>query len=464
MQRRRMINSEIKAAMVELRRLGAREDMDVVPEAEEAATFGLPKEVLRVFDEIESEKKKRGQVFDKAEAIAAFSRFGADVQKQVIVSTPYEYLRRIDLSRHAYVSGVINEGGRADINLGILDELFSRLRGERNYTLHLLGFGKTPAYVHPKWVLRYGDKYSDSGDEIYRAGQPRPDISIHVGESSAGVKTLYGMKFTPSNFVLYGEPVTLSGLGVTLSDFQEAGEDVIEIFLNASINATEKLIQLPKNLAAVLPAFTSPDGERQTKLDLFKTAAAANDPSTQKRCGRKAQLNSRFFALADGANVDVYNPGDWNGIGTNVLIQALGGLLRIRSGDNILREFLEFCSKHRITIVEAALHGEVEIEGKKVSYGGDPDLTWGGSIVYPWMSRESAKYATGGKNHLGLGYKLLMHAMEPGEEAYNVQARRVLGLTQTRESVLEGDVGDKCRAIAEYTFGRIFRAGYAVQV
>lgn len=379
--------------------------------------------------------------------------------------------RSVNLPTNLWVDGVINPGSRADVNLAILTTLFDNLKIYPEYRLHLLGQSKTRQHVNPKWVKKYGDAFQARGGEIYKAHQQRTDITIHVNNTEGRI-VLYGMKFTLSNFVLYSKPVHLQDdLNMTFPKTNDYMRNrVIDILLTASINTTEKLIQLPKNLAAVMPHFSKAEGDSDTidaNLDLLRKAAIEQVPKEQKRFGQLAQVNGNYFVMANGATIDIHNVTDWSQIGTNILIQAFGAMLRLLTGDTMLSELLETCLKYHITVIEAAVHGDADD-----TYGASPDLTWGGCCIYPWMSPDCNSFEWGldntghkisGLNHLGLGYKLLMQAMEHSNSQMNINARRALGLPEEyqREPLFpSGNFQDKCRLVGQHVFGQMLLRGF----
>jgi hypothetical protein len=131
-------------------------------------------------------------------------------------------------------------------------------------------------------------------------------------------------------------------------------------------------------------------------------------------------------------------------------------MLRLLTGDSALFCFLDFCRTHEITVQEAAVHGEIEQGSSKISFGGDPDIVWGGSLTYPWMSRFTP-YMVEGKNHLGLGYKLVILAMTEGVKSESVAARRALGFPDDILPMSDGgcDLREMCKYTGTLIFNRI---------
>jgi hypothetical protein len=278
---------------------------------------------------------------------------------------------------------------------------------------------------------RYEQLTFPPGFAIYKGGQKRVDITVHIDH--VGRTQLYGMKFTPSNFVQYTANVNMeTDLGLSFPSLK-----------GAVINSTEKLIQLPKNIASTNPKYGDDTYMDDNKARLT-LALAELDPKTQKRLGREAKLSGTgaeaYFKMANGKELDIFH-NHWDGVGTNVLIQAFGAMLRLFRGDSALLHLLQYCNHNKITIVEAAVHDEIEIDKKKISYGAFPDLTWGDSWTYPWMS-PSTPFMRGGKNHFGLGYKLVMLAMDACTEENNVKARIALGFPSGTQVVLRDGTPD----------------------
>ena len=441
--------------------------------------FNFPKEVIEAFGDL--------KLSDVDGIIEDYVRFNQEKVVQVANAVNYADLLCDDIATvkpHLWLDGVINKGSRADINLSVLGNVLDKLKGHTNYNLHLLGHGITRDYVHPAWFVKYGNRFAITGGTIYKPRQPRTEITIHVDEQ--GNKILYGMMFTPSNFIQYNSPIYLGkDLGMNIDCILPEGhacdttamKTVADALLTAQINTTEKLIQLPKNLAAVMPKFGDP-ADMEAKYDLMRRAASELVPKQQKALGRQAALNRSYFDMANGERLDVHDAGllDWDKAGTNVLIQAFGAMLRVYKGDTVLRDFLRFCALHRITLIEAAVHCEIEAgpgEDDAISYGSEPDLVWGGCCVCPRMSPDCRAMEWGldragapaaGRNHLGLGHALLIRAMEEADEERNLAARRALGLTgpHVHEPLDQGDLRGKCRAVGERLFGRMFSAGYGL--
>ena len=266
------------------------------------------------------------------------------------------------------------------------------------------------------------------------------------------------MKFILSNFVGFGSDIQLArDLNV---DFAYDDDSLKRDVLNADFNNTEKLIQLSKNLASVTVKYNKDKETLEANKILLRTALKESVPKRQKANGRNALLNPTYFMMANGADIDVFDP-VWENVGTNLLIQALGAMLRIYTGDNDLKEFLQFCIDESIIPLEAAVHGEIDGPGgSKLSYGDMPDNVWGCSITYPWMSSwtHRARMPTF-KNHLGLGYRLIMDAMDKNPRSDI--ARTVLGLSleYRKERLFDGDrsaLKEKCRQVATNLMQRIF--------
>ena len=349
---------------------------------------------------------------------------------------------------HIWIDGLIFPGSSADINLVEFGKILNTIGHRRNFSVHLLGHGTTPDYVHPKWIAKYGHNLP-TNFLVYRGGEKRVDITLHFDER--GRKILYGMKFTPSNFIEYREIVHLGkDLGMVID-----GDD--KMIVNTQINATEKLIQLPKNIASTMVKYGDAEYLEDNKSNL-ELAISELNPKTQKKLGRAARLSrdgaGLYFEMANGGKIDVFTP-DWHDVGTNVLIQAFGAMLRLFRGDSALLLFLQFCDRYEITVLEAAVHVEVEEGSRKLSYGGDPDITWGGSLTYPWMSR-SSPYMTKGLNHLGLGYKLVMLAMTKSPDKKFADARKALGFPGG-EQLLLGDGSHDLKEMCRITGTRIFQ-------
>jgi hypothetical protein len=357
----------------------------------------------------------------------------------------------IEDETHIWIDGLIYPGSSADINLSEFEKVLSKIGARRNFSVHLLGHGTTPDFVHPKWIVKYGGNVP-ANFLAYRGGQRRVDITLHF--DAHGRKILYGMKFTPSNFIEYREIVHLGNdLGMRI-----AGDKML---FNTQINATEKLIQLPKNIASTMPKYGD-EQYSEDNMSNLEQAISELSPKIQKKLGRAARLSKDgaglYFQMANGSNIDVFNP-NWSGVGTNVLIQAFGAMLRLFRGDSALFLFLEFCKKHEITVLEAAVHSEIEQGKTKLSFGGDPDVTWGGSLTYPWMSR-SHPYMTKGLNHLGLGYKLVMLAMTNRADQTYIDARKALGFPNGAPILLEDgshNLKEMCRLAGTLVFERILQ-------
>ena len=264
------------------------------------------------------------------------------------------------------------------------------------------------------------------------------------------------MKFILSNFVGFGSDIQLArDLNV---DFAYDDDSLKRDVLNADFNNTEKLIQLSKNLASVTVKYNKDDSTLEENKRLLRTALPEIIPKNQKSNGRKALLKPTYFMMANGADIDVFDP-VWENVGTNLLIQALGAMLRIYTGDNDLKEFLQFCIDESVIPLEAAVHGEIDGPGgkPKLSYGDMPDNVWGCSITYPWMSSWTHRARMPAfKNHLGLGYRLIMDAMQ--ENPRSDVARTVLGLSPAyrKDRLFSGDLKEKCRQVATNLMQRIF--------
>jgi hypothetical protein len=332
--------------------------------------------------------------------------------------------------------------------------------------VHLLGHGITPKYAHPKWVKQYGELLPEDFS-IYKGGEKRVDVTLHV--DALGRRVLMGMKFTPSNFVQFESSVNLrDDLGM-----RGDGNGIKEILVGANINSTEKLIQLPKNIASCTKKYGDPDGMVENVLNLQKAVQEMN-PRVQKKLGNSARFTqpvysqyegkkvvvpgglSMYFEIANGQPTDLFEP-DWSRIGTNVLIQALGGMLRLWRGDEALKGLLQFCRDFDVTIMEAAVHCEIEdAEGNKISYGGAADVSWGGSLTYPWMSKT---YIGQGANFFGLGYKLLILALDAEKDGEEQRAARVaLGFPAAREVLFfegEPNLRVMCMIVADMIFERL---------
>jgi hypothetical protein len=183
-------------------------------------------------------------------------------------------------STHIWIDGLIYPGSSADINLNELNNLLSVIGSRTNFSVHLLGHGITPDYVHPKWVSRYGNRLP-AGFLVYKGGQKRVDVTLHFDGN--GRKVLYGMKFTPSNFIEYKQTVHLGrDLGIVIHENSE--------LQNTLINTTEKLIQLPKNIASTMEKYGHPDFLTENR-DILEQAIPELNPKTQKKFGRAARLS-----------------------------------------------------------------------------------------------------------------------------------------------------------------------------
>jgi hypothetical protein len=362
-------------------------------------------------------------------------------------------------THNIWIDDALEPGTSANIVLPTLETVLNKVGGTRNLSIHLIGHGTTPDYVHPKWIsgiiksnVKKGRPPFDFplGFTIYKGGQKRVDITIHI--DTEGRTQLYGMKFTPSNFVLLNQTVHLGNdLGLKFPQNK--------LLEDAVINSTEKLIQLPKNIASTNPKYgdAADMSLNQARLTL---ALAELEPKKQKSLGREAKMSAEgglaYFEMANGADLDIFG-NNWEGVGTNVLIQAFGAMLRLYRGDSALWQLLEFCIKYNITIVEAAVHDEIEDERKKISYGAFPDLTWGDSWTYPWMS-PSTPFMRGGKNHFGLGYKLVMLAMDDRDGENNAKARYALGFNHHARPSLDPTTPDferMCKYTGTLLFSRL---------
>ena len=455
-----LLSRELSSAMNELkelrggRRLGAGVEETqadkkrrLIRESEDmAARYGTPAEICLA-------------LLDKGVEYDDFMQFIREyVVEQFKVSTVDEVCARdqkiLDGSS-VWVDGIITPGNRADVNLDALARVFRALGEGKPIDLHLIGHSKTYDFVHPAWFKKYGEYCRDKSVRIYAPGQKRPDLSIHI--SASGRKILYGMKFTLSNFVPFSSDIQLKrDLGVGF-EYDDSG--LMDNVLTADFNTTEKLIQLSKNLASVTGRYNLNADTLEPNKHLLRIALLEESPKQQKAHGRNARLKSAYFEMANGPDVNVFEP-IWDDIGTNLLIQALGAMLRIYKGDLVLKDFLQFCIDESITPLEAAVHGEIESQGRKVSYGDMPDDVWGCSITYPWMASwthqaRMPKF----KNHLGLGYRLVMDAMD--QNSRSVDARTVLGLSPAyrTDRLFSGNMSDlkeKCRQVATNLMQRIF--------
>jgi hypothetical protein len=306
--------------------------------------------------------------------------------------------------------------------------------------LHLVGQKLTPPHgMHPKMLqnildgrLRVPTPY-----RVYRGGEEMTEITITMSaDGSCGVVS--GMQFPLSNFrpILCKDGqtyLTLGELGVTAKDGSWKWP-----VIKAPMDSAEKQIQLIKAAAALGTTYRVTDvkvirskmadrlkvlrnlapaslfntvlgmseGE-MVQLDLLHQHVSAgtvpelldedlilfNDaisaklleamvacvvPGDEKDIGRAALINgAAYFPQMDGAPFDPA-ASNFDTVGVNAVLMAVGLMLRIYRGDAQLIDSLEVCRRFNLRIQEAAVHVQVKGEnGVKLTHGHVPDTKWG---------------------------------------------------------------------------------------
>ena len=127
------------------------------------------------------------------------------------------------------------------------------------------------------------------------------------------------------------------------------------------------------NAGALDQAVTAED-----KAKLLEAMVACVVPGDEKDMGRAALINgAAYFPQMDGAPFDPAAP-NFDTVGVNAVLMAVGLMLRIYLGDAQLIDSLEVCRRFNLRIQEAAVHVQVKGEnGVKLTHGHVPDTKWG---------------------------------------------------------------------------------------
>lgn len=308
--------------------------------------------------------------------------------------------------------------------------------------LHLVGRKLAPRYgMHPKMAgaIRDGRLKVPTPYRVYRGGEEMAEITVTM-EAGGASGVVSGMQFPVSNFRAIpradGErALTLAELGVSPAEVGAAWKGAVA---EAVLDSAEKLIQLLKVAAAasskygvtdanairaklqarlkalnklapaslfntlpcmsqgevmlldLLQSLVSSGRDGRDLLDenliplnrlvnekLLQTMLQCVDSGDQKALGRAALITANYFPQMNGMPFDPA-AANFDAVGVNAVIMAVGLLLRMHRGDSQLIAVLGLCHRFGLRVVEAAKHGPVKAkDGAKETQGGEDDIMWG---------------------------------------------------------------------------------------